>query len=320
MTSENFNPTLKGEQWALRLSLVGSLGAFTLALSFAMVTRSGAIMLDGFYSLVTVSMSFVTLKVASLMQLGRSQKFQFGYYGFEPLINTIKGIIVLSVTLFALVSAIESIIHGGRPLEVGSAIIFALLSTTICFSMALVLRQNAKKYHSPLLAVDARDWFVDAWISSGIALAFGGAFFISHSQWNNWVPYIDPILVTLIAIAVTPIPIKTVVEGVNQLLAGAPEPELEKKIREALQSQIEDYPIQQIQLQMAQIGRALCISIQVLVPNQFTINHVQDLDLIRSQFTQSIEALHPCPDIEISFTGDEQWFKEELPTHSAELA
>ena len=169
--------------------------------------------------------------------------------------------------------------------------------------------------------MDARDWLVDAWISSGIALAFGGgAYFMSQSQWSHWVPYIDPVLVTLIAIAVTPIPIKTVIEGVNQLLAGAPEPELETKIRMALQSQIEDYPIQQIQLQMAQIGRALCISIQVLVPTQFTVSHVQDLDLIRTQFTQAIEALHPYPDIEISFTGDEQWLKLEIPAHSAELA
>lgn len=311
MTSEQFNLTPKGEQWALKLSLVGSTFAFTLALTFTMMTRSGAIMLDGFYSLVTVCMSFVTLKVASLMHQGRSQKFQFGYYGFEPLINTIKGIIVLSVTLFALVSAIEAIIHGGRPLEVGFAVIFALCSTMICFAMAWILQNNAQKYHSPLLAVDARDWLVDAWISSGIALAFCGAFLISKTQWQGWVSYIDPILVTLIAIAVTPIPVKTVIEGVNQLLAAAPEPELEIKIRSALESQVEDVPIQQIQLQMAQIGRALCISIQVLVPSQFTVNHVQELDHIRTKFTQAIEALHPYPDIEISFTGDEQWLKLE---------
>lgn len=311
MTSENFNPSPTGEGWALKLSLIGSTLAFTLALIFAMLTRSGAIMLDGFYSLVTVCMSFVTLKVASLMTMGRSSKFQFGYYGFEPLINTIKGIIVLSVTLFALVSAIEAILHQGRPLEVGSAVIFAIISTLICFSMAFILRRNAKKYHSPLLAVDARDWLVDAWISCGIALAFGGAYFLSQTQWKSLIPYVDPCLVTVIAIAVTPIPIKTVIEGVNQLLAAAPEPELETKIRSALHSQVEGYPVQQIQLQMAQIGRALCISIQVLVPSQFTVSHVGDLDVIRTQFTQAIEALHPYPDIEISFTGDEQWLKLE---------
>ena len=316
MISEQFNPSSQGEERALLFSLVGSVCAFVLALGFAMVTRSGAIMLDGFYSLVTVSMSFVTLKVASLMKLGRSPKFQFGYYGFEPLINTIKGIIVLSVTLFALVSAVEALIHGGRPLEVGSAVVFAVFSTSICFSMALMLRRNAKKFHSPLLAVDARDWLVDAWISLGIALAFVGAFGLSHSQWSFMVPYVDPMLVTLIAIAVTPIPIKTVIEGVNQLLAAAPEPELETQIRSALEAQVEDYPIQQIQLQMAQIGRALCISIQVLVPSQFKLTHVQDLDSIRTKFTHSIEALHPYPDIEISFTGDEQWLKLESSAQS----
>ena len=83
MDSEQLNPNAHGEERALLFSLVGSVGALLLAFSFAMITRSGAIMLDGFYSLVTVSMSFVTLKVAALMKVGRSPKFQFGYYGFD---------------------------------------------------------------------------------------------------------------------------------------------------------------------------------------------------------------------------------------------
>ena len=317
MTLELLDSSSKTERFALKLSLFGSLGAFILAVVFTMLTRSGAILLDGFYSLVTLSMSLLTLKVAGLLLKGRSRQYQFGYYGFEPLINTIKGIIVLSVTLFALVSAIESLLHGGRPLEVGNALIFALISTAVCFSMALILRTFAQRLESPLLAVDARDWLVDAFISGAIAIAFGFAFFLSQTDRTALLPYVDPTLVSCIAIAVIPIPIRTVIEGVNQLLAGAPDPALEDSIRQSLnevaEDFAEDYPIQQLQLQMAQIGRALCVSIQILVPAQFRVGHVQELDQIRAQFTDAIEAVHPYTDIDMCFTGDEQWLKDESP-------
>uniref|UniRef100_UPI002617EC42 cation transporter n=1 Tax=Acaryochloris sp. IP29b_bin.148 TaxID=2969218 RepID=UPI002617EC42 len=86
------------EQWALTLSIMGSAVFAVLGGVFGLYTHSGAILLDGFYSLMTMTMSFVSLKVAALIQEGPSRRYQFGYYGFEPFINTIKGIIVLSVS------------------------------------------------------------------------------------------------------------------------------------------------------------------------------------------------------------------------------
>ncbi|MCM1984528.1 cation diffusion facilitator family transporter [Lyngbya confervoides] len=312
-------PEAGGEKFALRLSLFGSLGATILAFAFAFGSRSGAIMLDGFYSLVTLSMSLLTLKVADLLERGRSPQYQFGYYGFEPLINTIKGIIVLSVTLFALVSAVEALIYGGRPLEVGSAFVFALLSTVICAAMGLTLSRFAHRLQSPLLAVDARDWRIDTLISGAIAIAFGLGWMMSGTAWVFLVPYIDPLLVTVLALVVVPIPVRTVLEGVNQLLAGAPDPELETAIRSKLQQVCEDYPICQTEVQMAQIGRVLCVSVQVLVPGQYKLTHVPDLDQIRERFTQVIQAAHPHTDIDICFTGDEQWLKGEPYEDSADL-
>lgn len=304
---------LSVEKFALRLSLVGSGIACVLAFTFAMKTRSGAILLDGFYSLVILSMSLLTLKVATLIERGRSRRFQFGYYGFEPLINTLKGVIVLSVTLFALVTAVEAILHGGRSLEVGGALVFALLSTTGCFTMALILRRYSTRLDSPLLAVDARDWLVDACISSGITVAFGLAFLLERSPWASKLPYVDPVLVTGLAVMVIPIPVRTVLEGVNQLLAGAPDPTLENQIRTQIQTIATDYPIQALEFQMAQIGRALYVSIQVLIPPDFkvdqSVEQLDELDHVRERFTRVIQSLHSHADVDICFTCDQQWLK-----------
>ena len=56
------------ENRALKLSVAGTLFMALLGFSFALITGSGAILLDGIYSLVTFAMSLLTLKVAELVR------------------------------------------------------------------------------------------------------------------------------------------------------------------------------------------------------------------------------------------------------------
>ncbi|NJM95196.1 MAG: cation transporter, partial [Acaryochloridaceae cyanobacterium CSU_5_19] len=170
-----WHPRPPEEDIALISSMIGS-GIFAVSGGLlGLYTGSGAILLDGFYSLMTLIMSFVSLKVVRLIQQGPSRRYQFGYYGFEPLINTIKGIVVSTVSLFAFTAAIEALLHGGRDLTVGLALAYALLSTLGCFSFAVLMRRYSQRLSSPLLAVEARDWIVDGCVSCAVALAFGFA-------------------------------------------------------------------------------------------------------------------------------------------------
>ena len=304
---------MDSERFALKLSLFGSTYMALLGAGFAFVTRSGAIWLDGFYSLTTVVMSVLTLKVAGLIEQGASRRYQFGHYGFEPLINTIKGVMVLSVSLFALFSAVDALSHGGRELEVGLALVYALLSTTGCFGFALVLNRYARRFSSPLIAVDVRDWTVDGFISSGVALAFGVALVIQHTDWQFLLPYVDPALVMVLALFLIPLPARTVFESVSQLLGAAPDPELEQQIRDRVHTLAQDYPIERLHLQMTVLGRSLYVLVQVLLPQTSPIREVQELDHMRQGFTAVIQEMHPHPDVDIVFTADTAWLKDIEP-------
>lgn len=300
------------EQWALTVSIIGSAVFAVLGGVLGLYTHSGAILLDGFYSLMTMTMSFVSLKVATLIQAGPSRRYQFGYYGFEPFINTIKGILVLTVSLFALVSAVEALLHDGRDLVVGLALAYAALSTLGCFSFALLLSQYARRLNLPLLAVEARDWTVDGCISSAVALTFLVAMLIQDTAWNLYLPYVDPLLVSILAVLIMPLPLRTVFEGVNQLLGIAPENALDQDIRAAIMAvaQAQPHPIDRFHLQMMVQGRVLYVFIQVLVPAEFTIQRVQELDALRQQLAGVITNLHPFPEIDIVFTEDAYWLKD----------
>lgn len=300
------------EQWALTLSIIGSAVFAVLGGVFGLYTHSGAILLDGFYSLMTMTMSFVSLKVAALIQEGPSRRYQFGYYGFEPFINTIKGIIVLSVSLFAFVSAIEDLLHGGRDLVVGLALAYATLSTIGCFTFAILMHRYARRLNLPLLEVEARDWTVDGCISSAVALTFVVTLLLQDTAWNIYLPYVDPLLVALLVLIIIPLPLRTVFEGVNQLLGVAPESELDREIRKTI-SQVarsQKHPIDRFHLQMMVQGRVLYVFIQLLVPAEFAVERVQELDQLRQKFSDAIADLHPFPEIDIVFTEDPYWLKD----------
>lgn len=300
------------EQWALTLSIVGSAVFAVLGGVFGLYTHSGAILLDGFYSLMTMTMSFVSLKVAALIQEGPSRRYQFGYYGFEPFINTIKGIIVLSVSLFAFVSAIEDLLHGGRDLVVGLALAYATLSTIGCFTFAILMHRYAQRLNLPLLEVEARDWTVDGCISSAVALTFVVTMLLQDTPWNAYLSYVDPLLVSLLVLVIIPLPLRTVFEGVNQLLGVAPESELDREIRKTI-SQVarsQKHPIDRFHLQMMVQGRVLYVFIQILVPAEFGVDRVQELDQLRQKFADAIADLHPFPEVDIVFTEDPYWLKD----------
>lgn len=300
------------EQWALTLSIMGSAVFAVLGGVFGLYTHSGAILLDGFYSLMTMTMSFVSLKVAALIQEGPSRRYQFGYYGFEPFINTIKGIIVLSVSLFAFVSAIEDLLHGGRDLVVGLALAYATLSTIGCFTFAILMHRYAQRLNLPLLAVEARDWTVDGCISSAVALTFVVTMLLQDTAWNVYLPYVDPLLVSILVLVIIPLPLRTVFEGVNQLLGVAPESELDREIRKTISqvARIQKHPIDRFHLQMMVQGRVLYVFIQILVPAEFEVDRVQELDQLRQKFADAIADLHPFPEVDIVFTEDPYWLKD----------
>lgn len=88
-----------------------------LGFLFSVVTGSEAILLDGIFSSINAVIGFITLRVAALVQRPDDSRFQFGYASFEPLTNTIKGLIILVVCCFALVSAVVTVRSGGREMH-----------------------------------------------------------------------------------------------------------------------------------------------------------------------------------------------------------
>ena len=121
----------------------------------AIASGSGAILLDGAFNLCFFATALLTLRVATLVARPDDERYPFGYLFFEPLITTVKGLLILGVSAVALFDAVVALATGGRAVHLGPAVAYAAAATVACTLVFLALRRAAA---SPLVAADIENW------------------------------------------------------------------------------------------------------------------------------------------------------------------
>jgi cation diffusion facilitator family transporter len=297
----------KQEASALKLSAWGALGMAILGIIFGMITPSDAILLDGFFSLINFVMAGATLWVSWLLQQPEDDYFQFGYDNFEPLVNLIKGFVITILSLFALLEAINALLNGGRPINTGLAVIYAIIAAGGCLIIALFQINIAKKTNSPLVRVDAKNWLIDGILSLTLGLAFGIVVFIknTHAEW--FLDYIDPTIVIVLVLITISIPIKIIISNLKIFLFAAPNSEQRKRIKQLFTEAIIEIKYERYWLRMTQLGRNFYLHIYFKISPDNPLNNIINQDQLRETIAKNIEAEYPNLLIDIVFTQNEYW-------------
>lgn len=302
------------EKQALRISIFGYFLLGALAVFFALKSQSEAIMLDGFFNFVSFVMSLITLKVSQLLISPYDKRFQYGFMPFEPFVNVVKGLIILVVCGFALISSVDSLIDGGRELSPGMAVIYSLVATTGCIVVFLIQKQYAKKVDSPLLALDIATWKLSGFISSAVAIGFGAAYLLTRTEYSWIVPYIDPVMVVVLVLVMIRLPLSALKEGIGDLLLGAPSGEMQAEIKEKVSAVLAGFSMKRYSVRMVKVGRHIFVSIFILLPEEVANQSITDLDGIRERIDEVLNGLHPEIIADTLFTGSEA----RVPEPSAE--
>ncbi len=215
------------ERNALKLSAAGALLMAALGIGFAVTTGSSAILLDGVFSLVGFVAALVSLRIASMVVQPDDRHFNFGYASFEPLFNLAKGILIAVIGVYALVDAVISLLQGGREIQLGTAVIYALVVSLTCFIVAAVQYRTARKVNSPLVEIDAKNWLVDGVLTVAVLVAFGIGWFMQGTSFESFTRYVDPATIALLVLLTAPVPYGIVRDSLGELLLIAPSPELQ---------------------------------------------------------------------------------------------
>ncbi|MCF8070105.1 MAG: cation diffusion facilitator family transporter [Desulfobacterales bacterium] len=295
------------EQSALRFSMISIIFFVVLGLVFAAITHSGSILFDGIYSLISFAIASLTLKVSQLAEKPDDEIFHFGYTQFEPLINVFKSLFVITACIYALFGAVKSLLSGGNLMDMGYAVIYGSIAAFGSFGVGLYLKRKSKKCRSGLLQVEAMEWMIDAMLSFGILVGFLCAVILQQTRWNYLMPYVDPMLLIIIAVVALPVPLKILINNMREVISMAPPEPFISDLEKQLENATKDIPLNDYEFRVVKQGRNTFVLVHLMVSDDFHFNTVADLDRIREKIDDRIVSFNPEIVMEILFIKDKEW-------------
>lgn len=292
------------EQRALVVSIIGAALLACLGIYFALVAKSEAIMLDGIFSGIGFVMASITLKVAGLVNRPDDEHFHYGYSHFAPLLNVIKAMLLVVLCTVALISAVDALLHGGRSMAMGSAVIYGVAATVGCLIIALYMRRAEKTTGSSLVAVDAQSWAIDTLMSGAVLLAFIAGWAIQDTGMAPYLDYLDPAVVALLCLLSLPLPLKILIDNGREVLLFAPDASWQQAVEECFEKALPGFPVESYRIRLLKMGNSLNVLVHVKPGADFELSSLEQLDAIRLKFNAALETMDVKTVADVVFVDD----------------
>ena len=301
------------------MSIVATSFFGILGIAISLLSRSGAVFLDGLFSLIFAVAGLLTLYVSSLVARPRDEQYPFGYASYEPMLNLFKGLLIALALVYAVVEATRTMLSGGQDASAIGGIIYSALAVVGGLSVIFALYRMNRTAESPIVQVDIRNWVVDTMISAAVGVAFVVALLLENSRWSEWAPYADPLIMLLIAAIAVPQPFQIISENWGQLLGRAPRATMRSKVRELVQEALADKPYKELHLRISEVGRYVYIHVYVVVFRERAGNvALTDQDIVRRRIYNTVSSQFRYVAIDIAFTSDSRWALSSVPSENAD--
>ncbi|CAM3784354.1 putative Co/Zn/Cd cation transporter [Pseudomonas reidholzensis] len=306
---------ITSEQGLLRASIAVTLFIATIGIGFGLASGSFSIVFDGVYSLVDASMSGLSLVVVKLItahvtsaQMSRKlrERFSMGFWHLEPMVLALNGILLSGVAIYALINAVSSLLEGGRDLEFGLALIYAVLTVIACVTIAIVEARANRTLNSDFVRMDVKGWVMSASITAALLIAFCVGLAIQGTRWAWISPYIDPAVLGLVCLVIIPLPLSVVRQALAEIFLVTPV-DLKQHVDTVAQAFVSRHGLQSYRAYVAKVGRSREIELYFIVPTSMPARTIAEWDALRNEIGDAVGGEGPDRWITVVFTGDPEW-------------
>ncbi|ANY88913.1 MULTISPECIES: cation diffusion facilitator family transporter [Pseudomonas] len=306
---------LTSEQGVLRLSIAVTLFIALIGIAFGLASGSFSIVFDGVYSLVDASMSGLSLVVVKLItsharaeRMSRKlrERFTMGFWHLEPMVLALNGILLTGVALYALINAASSLLEGGRDLEFGVALVYAVVTVSACLAIAIAEARANRKIGSDFVRMDVKGWVMSASITAALLVAFCVGYLVQGTQWAWISPYIDPAVLALVCLVIIPLPMSVVRQALSEMFLVTPS-DLKQHVDDVAQTFVAQHGLQSYRAYVAKVGRSREIELYFIVPATMAARTIAEWDALRDEIGNAIGGEGPDRWLTVVFTGDPEW-------------
>ncbi|PPS45590.1 cation diffusion facilitator family transporter [Chroococcidiopsis sp. TS-821] len=291
----------------LKLSLGVSCITAGIGVVFGLISESNAIILDGIASAISLISTWLSVIASRLVLKPENERFQFGYRHIEPLVNFVRSLIVVAVSLYAVLTAVVQIRQGGRSITDGWVLAYALVTLMVSALIYTYQMRYVARTGSTSIRLEAQEWWIDCLSSLGILAGYGVALWLEQRGFMRIAALIDPILVFSIVAITLPFPVKTLHQNLLDILLIAPDEEIQQKIRSTVAKVGSQYGFERFRLHTSQYGNSLDVEVNIIVDDSFVIPGVSYLDRIRQDIWEGLNMPSYRLWLVVCFVGDERW-------------
>ena len=308
------------EKRSIIISIVASASFGILGIVISIASNSGAVFLDGLFSLTFAIVGLLTLYVSQLVSRPSDDSYPFGYATFEPMLNLFKGLLIGFALVYAVWTAVRTILTGGQDIAAEGGILYAVIAVVGGAIVVVVLKRYAKQSGSPIVDVDAKNWTVDTLISSAVGIAFVATLLIQNSDWSEFAPYADPVIMLAIAAIAAPQPFQTIRDNLRQLVGKAPPKSVQDKVAGLVEEAIADVPHVETHLRIVDVGRYIHLHVYVIISSDTREPiDIRRHDQVRRRIYEHVSREYRHLSLDVGFTMDRRWALNSVPSEDHEM-
>lgn len=302
------------EQGVLKLSIVMTFVVALAGIGFGLAAGSASIIFDGIYSLTDALMTSVALLVSTLITARLSERrqarlverFTMGFWHLEPMVLGLNGVLLSGAAIYALVTAIGSLLAGGRELDFGRATIYAAVVVIAAIGMAVHNHRANRRIRSNFVALDVKGWAMSAALTGALLVAFVFGWAIQDTRLDWISPFIDPAVLALVCLVVIPLPIPTIRQALADILLITPV-DMKAQVDAIAKDIAAQHGFLGHRAYVARVGRGRQIELYFIVPTGWPPKRLEEWDAIRDRIGDAIGGDIDNRWLTIAFTTDPEW-------------
>ena len=281
-----------------------------MGVTFAILSQSSALMVDGLYSMVNFASSIIAAGVSAKIAMDADEEMPFGYDFYEALYITFRALVLLGIMLFSFLGAVSKIITyiTGSPvaeIKPGFILIYTVINVILCFTLAGIHKKNYEKTgnKSEILKAEQSAAMVDGMISLGAGGALMALALLKGTALDFLVPIADSIVVLVLVTWMVKEPLGLFKRSLQELLGRSLGEKLEEEVMVLLKLAVNFDKYDFIDLKILKVGRHYH-ALTLLKPLEPVT--AADMDAIRAKVQKNLEKIDSVRS-EIIFT-EKKWY------------
>jgi cation diffusion facilitator family transporter len=259
------NVNLKRYAW---LSIAAAIATILLKGVAWWLTGSVGLLSDALESFVNLAGALMALAMLSLASSPADDKHAYGHGKAEYFSSAFEGFLILLAAFSIAYTSVERFLHPQALEAVGAGLLVSVVASLINLFAARELLKAGRAYNSITLEADARHLMTDVWTSVGVIVGVG-------LVWVSGWLWLDPLLALLVAMNI----VWTGWQLLQRSASGLMDEAIPKEQIDAVEAILEIYRQQGLSfhaLRTRQAGRQAFITLHVLVPGGWTVQHGHD--------------------------------------------